>query len=529
MNDPGAGPDLISGLLLAQAYPHAVELPIRVVETHVSWVLLTGPYAYKIKKPLKLSFLDYSTVNRRRSLCNEELRLNRRYAPDLYVDVAGIHDTPSGIRIGRQSPGDLEYAVRMRQFETDQELGALLDAGGIDAPAVGELGRHLARFHAAAAPAGSDTRFGLPDEVHRVTLNNFTELGVAPGAAQRQELLGRLRARADSLLASVHGLMAGRRRASRIRECHGDLHCANVVRWKGVLTPFDGIEFDPALRFIDVVSDVAFLSMDLGVHERADLRHALLNAWTGELGDYEGIALLPYFECYRALVRAKVSALRAGQEPGGSQRQRLAVDAAARYLSWADSQSRRAAPRLLLTCGVSGSGKTWLARQLAGRMRALHLRSDIERKRLAGLGPMADSRSAPNGGIYSAQFNAKTYERLYECARSSLIGGESVIVDAAFLQNSTRKQFLALAGELEVAVTILHCTAPESVLRKRIASRQREGHDASEADLAVLERQLSRRESLGKPESTCVIEVDTRDDDSVERVLGALRPTAAES
>jgi uncharacterized protein len=220
-------------------------------------------------------------------------------------------------------------------------------------------------------------------------------------------------------------LVHDRRAAGRVRECHGDLHCGNVVRWSGRLTPFDGIEFDPALRFIDVVNDIAFLTMDLAERGRPDLRHAALQAWCESTGDFAGLPLLQYYECYRALVRAKVAALGALQAPEPSVARDAAIATCRRYLDWAAGRLAPRRPALLLTCGLSGSGKTWLARAARATAGALHVRSDVERKRLAGLAPQADSRSEPDGGIYTLAFNARTYGRLERCAAAALAGGEA--------------------------------------------------------------------------------------------------------
>ena len=420
MADPDSHPLFIRGLLSPDAYPHPVVPPVRLVETHVSWVLLTGPFAYKLKKPLKLGFLDYSTPEKRRVFCEEELRLNSRYAADLYLDVATITGTPEAPSINGDQGGRLDFAVRMRQFDTSEELDVLLDSKSVEATDLTELGRRLAHFHESAARVDEDQPFGLADRVHQVTTDNFMELrAAAPGEPLRGGL-EQLREHVDELFASSREAMIERRRQGCVRECHGDLHCANVVRWKGLLTPFDGIEFDPALRFIDVANDLAFLTMDLSAHGRADLRHAVLQAWVETLGDFDGLALLPYFECYRALVRAKVSALRAAQEPAGSAEHDAARAAIRHYLSWAEAGMNRFPPQLIITAGVSGSGKTWLARQIAERMPAVHVRSDIERKRIAGLDPLADSRSAPGGGIYRQEINEQTYQRLYGAAASGL-------------------------------------------------------------------------------------------------------------
>jgi aminoglycoside phosphotransferase family enzyme/predicted kinase len=505
---------LIAALLRPDAYPHAVSEPIRVAETHISWVLLTGDFAYKIKKPIKLSFLDYSTLERRRQLCEEELRLNRRLAPGLYVGVSAIGGTPGLPRIDCAGP-PLEYAVRMRQFAPGDELSALLATSAVTPDDVAALGAGVARFHAAAAaaPAGSD--YGCADTAHRVTMDNFTELRALPEAAGWESQLSALESRVSALHRDLRTLMDERRAVGRVRECHGDLHCGNVVRWSGTLTPFDGIEFEPALRFIDVINDIAFLTMDLAERGRVDLRRSVLQAWAETSGDWNGLPLLPYYEAYRALVRAKVDALRALQLESGSPVRAAAITDCRRYLDWAAARVAARRPMLLVTCGLSGSGKTRLARRLAAHLGALHLRSDVERKRLAGLAAHEDSRSPPDAGIYTLEFNDRTYGRLRDCAAAALAAGEPVIVDAAFLRSHERRSFLALARGRNAAFAIVHCHAPDAVLRDRVSARAVARNDASEAGLDVLARQPSYWEAFGDDEQPHVVAVDTSDTSAV--------------
>jgi uncharacterized protein len=521
-----AQPPLIAGLLRPEAYPHPVAEPVRLVETHISWVLLTGTYAYKVKKPLRLSFLDYSTLDRRRSLCEEEVRLNQRHAPGLYLGVSAIGGRADAPRVDDAGP-PLEYAVRMLQFEAGDELGALLAADAVATGELAALGADIAGLHGRAALAPADAHFGHPSTVNRVTLDNFAELRRLPECRAEPAELELLEESVTAAFERRRSLVHDRRQAGRVRECHGDLHCGNVVRWRGRLTPFDGIEFDPALRFIDVVNDIAFLTMDLAERGRPDLRHAALQAWCESTGDFAGLPLLPYYECYRALVRAKVAALGALQAPTPSVARDAAVATCRRYLDWA---TRRLAPRrpaLVLTCGLSGSGKTWLARVVAPELSALHVRSDVERKRLAGLAPHEDSRSEPDGGIYTLEFNARTYERLERCATAALAGGENVIVDAAFLRRGERLRFLDLAATADARAVILHCHAPQAVLRQRVADRHAARSDASEAGVDVLARQPSYWEGFEERELAHVIEVDTSADCAAERALGGLRARLA--
>ena len=300
---------------------HPVPGSVACIETHVSWVFLTGPFAYKVKKPLRLSFIDYSTAERRAALCREELRLNRRHAPGLYVDVVPIAGTPAAPRVGATDSPPFEHALRMVQFDPQLELTHLLQSGAVAAGELQDFGKRIAQMHATAAiAAGADT-FGTPDNAHRITLDNFDEIArVLPGRDEAQQL-ALLRGQAQRLFAAGRPLMEQRRQDGRVREGHGDLHCGNVVRWQGTLAAFDGLEFDPGLRFIDVANDLAFLTMDLAAHGRTDLRREALQAWLETSGDFAAVALLPYFELYRALVRAKVAALR-GQQARGTQRSR---------------------------------------------------------------------------------------------------------------------------------------------------------------------------------------------------------------
>jgi len=516
------GDVLVERLLQAAAYHHAVREPIRMVETHISRVFLTGEFAYKVKKPVRLAFLDYSTLEQRRACCNEELRLNRRYAPDMYVAVSPVAGPVARARVDGAGTA-VEYAVKMHQFDQDEELDALVEAGRVEADSLAALGTRIAAFHDLATPADPATPFGRPEAVQRVALENFAELGRLPEAAAMEGILDEVERWVVAEHDRTRELLRSRRDSGFVRECHGDLHCGNVVRWNGELTPFDGIEFDPALRFVDVASDLAFLAMDLSARGRDDLRHALLQGWLERTGDFQALRLLPRFETYRALVRAKVAALRALQHPPGTGSRLRDCSLAMRYLEWASSRARRERPWLLLTCGYSGSGKTWLSRALATDLHALHLRSDVERKRLAGLGAMDDSRSPEDGGIYTPGYTRLTYDRLHDCAEHALCGGESIIVDAAFLKRGERERMLDLAARLGSRTAILHCVAPQEVLRERVGSRLLAANDASEAGIATLLRQPGFWEDFGRAELERTVTVDTTAAGAVSACRSALR------
>ena len=518
----------VAGMCRPEAYAalHPVAGPVRCIETHVSWVFLTGGFAYKVKKPLRLGFLDYSTAARREAFCHEELRLNRRHAPGLYLEVVAITGSPAAPRLerieaSRDAAAAFEHALRMVQFDPRCELTQLLRDNEVTAAACVELGARIAQMQQEAVVAAVDSPFGVPAAVHRTTLANFEELawvnaGVGVAAALQEQPLSALRSQVQSLFEAQRERMALHRERGFVREGHGDLHCGNVVRWQGSLVAFDGIEFDPALRWIDVASDIAFLTMDLSAHGRDDLRASVLQGWLTATGDFAALPLLPYFECYRALVRAKVAALRAQQQVHTSA---ASIGEVHRYLQWAARRATRQAPSLIVMAGLSGSGKTWLAQRIAARLDALIVRSDIERKRLAGLAPLQASGSAPDAGLYSLDFNARTYARLSECVADALQGGESIVVDAANLRRGERERFRALAALWNAHATIVHCRAPLDVLRQRVGARAASGSDASEATVALLERQPSYWEDFSAEERAVLLDIDTTDDGAIERCL----------
>ena len=498
---------------------HDVHEPIRCVETHVSWVFLTGSYAYKVKKPVRLPFLDYSSAERREWLCREELRLNLRHAPELYLEVVPIGGAPDAPRLGADGKA-FEHALRMRQFDRDEELSQLLRREAVTSTEVADFATQLAQMHARATQAEVDTTFGAPDAVHRVTRDNVRELREWLPATILDRDLDALQATLERAYGRLGSCMLERRRTGRVREGHGDLHCGNVVRWRGRLVAFDGLEFDPGLRFIDVANDLAFLSMDLSVHRRTDLRRVLLDRWTEASGDYEAVEVLPYYEPARALVRAKVAALQARQ--AASADRDVPARLASVYFDWALAHSTRAAPLLVVMVGLSGSGKTWLARRIAETVGALHVRSDVERKRLVGLSPLELSRSAPDAGIYTPEFNERTYARLLDCTRACLRGGEHVVVDAANLRRREREAFVLAAAEAGAHVRLVHCVAPMEVLRRRVAERCAGRSDASEATVDVLERQPSYWEPLAEPEMARSEIVDTTESSQVEAAVRRL-------
>lgn len=520
-------PDSLRSLLTPRAYSHPVE-SVTLVETHISWVLLTGTYAYKIKRPVKYPFVDLTSMERRAFFCHEELRLNRRFAPELYLDVCPI-TLDSGLARVSGEGEVIEHAVRMRQFDREEELDRLLASGRIAPEELERFGRDLAQVHAQLPAAAPEDRWGQPQVVRELIARNIEECrqarvpleGDAQGAGPAQALMVQVEALEERL--------AGRRAAGRIRECHGDLHSRNIVRSGSRLVAFDCIEFEPAFRWIDVAEEVAFLLADLEAQEHGLHANAFLRGYLSGSGDYELCRLLPVYQAHRALIRAKVSALRAAEDPREAEAGRRACEA---YLEVARCALAPKRPALVLMSGLSGSGKTWLAARLAPALDAVHLRSDVERKRLAGLDEHARTDSRLGQGLYSQRVSESVYRHLAESAEHVLAGGMTVIVDATFGRREDRALFKQLATKLSVPLTLLECHAPRDVLRKRVAERHERGSDASEADLKVLEWQETHTERWQPEEGIRRIEVNTgasEPDPSVPQLVEALRPQAPAS
>ena len=500
-------PGLITHLLDPRAYPHTAH-DIRLIETHISWVLLAGEYAYKIKKPLDLGFLDFSTLEKRKHFCEEETRLNRRLAPDIYLDAIPITGSESAPKIS----GDgavLEWAVRMRAFDADSTLDR---TGQLSTEQIDAIADVIARFHRTIPATSADSANGRAERVMLPALENFAQIRALSTNSLLDALEDWTRQEGDRLESTFEE----RKHAGFIRECHGDLHLGNIAWVDNAPLIFDCIEFNPNLSWIDVISEVAFLFMDL-VHRGHDsLAWRLLNRYLEHTGDYAGLTVFRFYLVYRAMVRAKVASIRAHQGDAESQAE------AAQYLELATRLSRADKPALLLMHGVSGSGKTWLSQQILEQLGAVRLRSDVERKRLFGLDALEDS-SRIEGGIYTAEASRQTFQNLHDLARDLLHAGYRAIVDATFLKQAHRTPFLKLADSLQVPVRILAMQADESLLRQRVLARGEHGGDASEADVAVLDMQLRSIEPFDAGEAPMVLPFSTATEADWPDLIAELR------
>ncbi|MEQ1774870.1 MAG: AAA family ATPase [Burkholderiales bacterium] len=510
MNSPsvtaGSAP-LITALRSPACYAHPAG-HIELLETHISWVILTGQYAYKIKKPVNLGFLDFSTLEARRRCCEEELRLNRRLAPSLYDAVVKITGSPDAPHVSGEGAA-IEYAVRMREFPQSALASRLLTEGAITSKHIDALAARIAGFHANTGVAARGSPYGAPETVIASARENFSALDQLLTDGTAKAPIAELRAWTEHEYHARWTLFVARQTDGYVRDGHGDLHLGNILMLDGQLTPFDCIEFNPALRWIDVMSEIAFLIMDLMDRGHTNFATRFLNAYLESADDYEGLKVLRFYLVYRAMVRAKVHGLRAAQSDISSTERARLLEACRGYIALAQRCANSACPAIILMHGMSGSGKSVVAQALAETFGAIRLRSDIERKRLSGLDPLARSGSKLASGIYTGELTLDTYNRLLDIARRATNAGYATVVDATFLKRWQRDLFRIEARMRGIPFAIVDVTAPEAALLARIANRAAAGSDASEADQAVLTYQLAQRDALTNEELPQVLHIDT--------------------
>ncbi len=496
---------IIQSLQNKDLYDHPI-VQFEVIETHLSWILLTGYYAYKIKKAIQFPFADFSSLEKRYFYCQEELRLNQRLAPTLYLEVVTIHGSyehPSVKSSADKSTRDntiIEYAVKMMQFDQERLLSRLAEKNEISIPIVQSIAYTLSRFHKSAPVCKASSLFGTEIAIQKPMLDNFqdskkilkkmtekiSEKSFKENINAIMLQLEHLEHKSKEDLLRLTPIINQRKQTGFIRECHGDCHLGNMVLIEDEPVIFDCIEFNPEFRWIDTINEIAFLTMDLQARSTAELTFSFLNTYLELSADYEGLALLSFYQTYRAMVRAKVALLSIPSTLSTLVKPTKQISECMRYLNLAKTFHQKQMPKLIITQGVSGSGKTWLATHLAPEIQAIHLRSDIERKRL----------SLASDARYKTQNQKRVYQILFNSTQNLLENGFSVIVDATFLRFQDRKQFMNLAMQYNIPFYILHCEASGEVLKQRILSRLLEKKDASEATHAVLEQQLSGLEPL---------------------------------
>ncbi len=478
--------------LLEQQHASKVEH----IETHISHLLLVANRAYKIKKPVNFGFLDFSTLEKRRHFCFEEQRLNSRLAADLYQGVISISGDPEKPLIDDNS-SPIEYMIEMQRFEPGHELTHLLEADQLPKDHIKELADLIARFHQDIDPIDNNSTFGTTASIKNASLQNFQQI------KQHQQLLP------DALFASLatleqwtmhffqkhQQLFDQRRQQGFVRECHGDLHLGNITLNHGKLLIFDGIEFNDDFRWIDVISDLAFLLMDCHYHAHHEDAWLLLNSYLDQTLDYAGLTLLPFYLCYRAMVRAKVNVLRLSQLNPLDKEAELVKKDSIKLIKLAASLSATQAQSLTITHGLSGSGKSFQASRLMQQSGAIRLRSD----RLRQIYPQLPASR------YSENSRNQIYDLMLKIAEPLLIAGFNVILDATFLAADNRQKARQLAHQRGVNFQILHTEVDTEELKQRLERRASDDKEPSEADMRVVRQQQQTQEPLTAEEKQFLV------------------------
>jgi len=472
---------LIDTMMQPDFYPHPVR-QVRMLQTHISWVFLAGQYAYKLKKPLDLGFLDFTSLEKRHFFCKQELHLNQRLAPAIYLEVLPISRTDGSYQLGN-TDNIQDYCLKMLRFSQDDLLDQRLDSGDFDPVWMDVLAEDIAAFHATAETSQKIQAFG---DTHFLLEHVTANLHVAKehaGTVIESDQLNAIRQFSETFIHKHAKDFAVRQREGCIRDGHGDLHLKNMALFQGRPVVFDCIEFNDEYRMIDTMSDVAFLVMDCDARARSDLGFRFLSRYLEFSGDYDGLLVLPLYLSYRAGVRGKVACLLSDDQGIGADEKSCQSAEATRYFNLAGSYTLSPKPRLFAIGGLSGSGKSHLALLGCGIKRAIIIRSDATRKRIAC--------NHKQHNLYGEKMNTKTYQAMFTAAETVLAAGFSVILDATFLRREDREHIRRLATSAHVESRIFWLDINESALRRHIRQRMQADKDVSDADLHVLDMQLA--------------------------------------
>lgn len=516
---------VVAALLEPGAYP---ERPATIEhrQTHISHLFLTPQHVYKVKKPVDFGFLDFSTFEQRRHFCYEELALNRRISPDVYLQVVKIRRGPGG-RIAIDGPGDvLEHAVMMRRLPAEGAFDLLLAQNRVSPEQVRDLGRMVGGFHLAAETSPEIAESGSPDGVARNVVENFEQTADVVGKTISRGKYRRLQDYSMAFLEAHRELFERRAAAGRIRDCHGDLHTAQVFLTPEGVRIIDCIEFTKRFRYTDVVSDMAFMAMDLDYNDRHDLARVFVDSWLDRTGDHEGLDLLDFYKVYRAYVRGKVEGFRLADPHMPKDEKDAATQRARAYFNLAYFYIQRpATPRLVLSAGSIGSGKSTIARYLAADTGMALISSDVVRKRLAGVAPRERHYDAFGAGIYTPEFTERTYTEMLDLARAFLQEGRSVVLDATFGSRERRDAASALAAATGADYWAVECVATDETVQERLRRRQHRGGSVSDGRWEIYQQEKQHFQPLAEvPEGRhVVVHTSSRPvSESVQFVVGQL-------
>ncbi|HEY82832.1 MAG TPA: AAA family ATPase [Dehalococcoidia bacterium] len=519
-------PELIQALLEPSAYPHHPR-SVELVQTQMSFIFLADDYVYKVKKPVDLGYLDYTTLEKRRFYCQREVELNQRLCSDAYLGVVSVVNEKGHISLEGQGEA-LEYAVKMRRLPQQAMMNVLLAQDRVSPQMLTRVAEKLAEFHRSAQTGPAISAFGDLGTITGNTEENFSQTEKYIGRTISQERYQHIRDYTNSFIAQNTDLFRRRVAEGRIRDCHGDLHAAHICFCDDICI-YDCIEFNDRFRYGDVASEVAFLAMDLDHYGRADLSRHFVKSYVARSQDEELMRLLNFYKCYRAYVRGKVESLKLDDPYITPEEKRRTEDIAASYfdLAHAYTWSR---PVLFITVGLVGTGKTTLSQALAKRLGLVVISSDVTRKRLAGI-PLTEHRLEEfDRGIYSAEFTRRTYDKLFEEAKDTLGQGGSVILDASFIKRAERLRAKSLAEEMNADFIILECVLDEENVKRYLAQRWQQG-SVSDGRWEIYQSQRGHFDPVTEVADAAHIIVDTSlpEDEVIRHTLDEITRRKAES
>jgi uncharacterized protein len=497
-------PEIAQALMDPGIYPDNTA-KIEMMQTQMSFVFLTGKYVYKIKKPVNLGYLDYSTLEKRLFFCRQEVELNRRLSPDVYLGVVPVTRQNGNISLSGQGEV-VDYAVKMLYLPQDRMMNVLLERNRVSPPMVESVAKLLVKFHAGAAAGPAISAFGKIENIRITMEENFSQTDKYIDRAITEKRYRNLKQYTLRFMEEKSALFSRRIEGNHIRDCHGDLHSAHICFTKP-LCIYDCIEFNDRFRFNDVIAEIAFLAMDLDHFGRADLSRAFIETYVRLSRDYQIKDLLKFYKCYRAYVRGKVGCFKL-DDPYVPPAEKLRTQESSwQYFELAESYTRPR-PLLFITSGLVGSGKTTLAQALARRTGATVISSDIVRKQLAAV-PAGEHRfEEADSGIYSPDFSRRTYDDLFSSARSILEQGDHVILDASFIKSEERHRAQNIAAETGSDFFVIECRLDEENTRQRLDQRLRNG-SVSDGRWEIYLPQKKKAEAVTEVDASHYFTVDS--------------------
>lgn len=504
-------PNLLDSMTNPNFYPHKPDA-VELIQTHISYVFIAGDIVYKVKKPVNFGFLDFTSLDKRKFYCDEELRLNKRLAPSIYLDVVPIAQDSQGNIFPGTGEKVIDYAVRMKKLPLDKMLKTLLANGRADEKVMDAVANKIAAFHKVAETGGRIDEMGGIATIRHNHEENFTQTYNYINITIPEYQYNFIKDYVENFLTDNKSLLKKRVVDSKIRDCHGDLHLEHICIADEIII-FDCIEFNERFRFGDVAAEVAFLTMDLDYNGYPEQAESFVKSYLKYSNDADMIMLLNFYRCYYAYVRGKVTSFRLDQKDISANERSQVVKTAKRYFDLAYTYAvHLEKPVLILTAGLMGCGKSYQARHLAARLGARTIRTDVLRKELLNINPTDRHNEDFGRGIYSDDISRLTYDKAYELAQSEIKSGKPVIIDASFKRRSERQKAVQMAQRLNIPFYVIECTCRDEIVKMRLDKRVQEKTNASDGRWEIFQEQKNDFDEINEIAAENYFKIDTSED-----------------